>query len=43
MGIGYDFLQATTEERIIMILILVGFLVIAGILALVEKRKNKKK
>lgn len=43
MGIGYEFLQATTEERIIMILILVVSFIIAGILALVEKRKNKKK
>lgn len=43
MGIGYDFLQATPEERLIMILIFIGFFAIAGILALVEKRKNKKK
>lgn len=43
MGIGYDFLQATPEERIIMILIFVGLLTVAGILALIEKRNNKKK
>lgn len=43
MGIGYDFLQATPEERMIMVLIFIGLLSIAGILALFEKRNNKKK
>jgi hypothetical protein len=39
---GFDFLQATPEERIIMIVIFIGLLAIAGILALYDKRKNKK-
>jgi LPXTG-motif cell wall-anchored protein len=39
---GYDFLQATPEERIITIIVLVGLLAIAGILSLYDKRKNKK-
>jgi len=43
MGIGYEFLQATPEERIIMILIFIGLLAVAGILAFFEKRNNKKK
>jgi hypothetical protein len=43
MGIGYEFLQATPEERTIMILIFTGLLAVAGILALIEKRNNKKK
>ncbi|MEN3006012.1 hypothetical protein [Dehalobacterium formicoaceticum] len=38
---GYDFLQAALEERIITIIVLVGLLAIAGILALYEKRKIK--
>ncbi len=43
MGIGYDFLQATQEERIIMILIFAGLLTVTGILVLIEKCNNKKK
>jgi hypothetical protein len=39
---GLDFLEATPEERIIMIVVLVGLLAIAGIIALYDKRKNKK-
>jgi hypothetical protein len=39
---GFDFLQATPEERIITFAILGGLLVIAGIMALYDKRKNKK-
>jgi len=39
---GYDFLQATPEERIITIIVLVGLLAIAGILSLYDKRRNKK-
>jgi hypothetical protein len=39
---GFDFLQATPEERIITIIVLVGLLAIAGILSLYDKRKNKK-
>lgn len=40
---GLDFLQATPEERITTILILVGLLVITGIFTLYEKRKSKKR
>jgi LPXTG-motif cell wall-anchored protein len=39
---GLDFLQATPEQRITMIAILVGLLAIAGIFSLYDKRKNKK-
>lgn len=39
---GLDFLQATPEERIIMIAILVGLLAVTGFLYLYDKRKNKK-
>jgi LPXTG-motif cell wall-anchored protein len=38
---GFDFLRATPEERVIMILTLVGFLAVAGILYLYDKRKRK--
>lgn len=36
------FIDATPEERIIMILILLGLLTIIGIKLLYEKRKDKK-
>lgn len=39
---GLEFLRATTEERIMMFIILGGFLILAGILAIYDKRKNIK-
>lgn len=38
----FDFIQATPQERITMIAILVGLLAVAGVLYLYDKRKNKK-
>lgn len=39
---GFDFLQATPEERITMIVILIGLLAVAGVLYLYDKRKSKR-
>lgn len=38
----FNFLWATPEEWVIMILFMVGLLAVAGILYLYDKRKNKK-
>ena len=39
---GFNFLQASPEERLIIILVLLGALTITGIAALVSKRRYKK-
>ncbi|MBR0600071.1 LPXTG cell wall anchor domain-containing protein [Clostridiales bacterium BAD-6] len=39
--LGYDFLQASPEERLITILVLIGVLAVVGIAALVSKRRKK--
>jgi len=39
---GFDFLRATPQERVMMILIMGGLLIVAGIMAYFENRKNKK-
>lgn len=40
--LGSEFLQASPEERLITILVLLGALAIIGIATLVSKRRNKK-
>ena len=39
---GFNFLQASPEERLITTLVFLGALVITGIAALVSRRRNKK-
>lgn len=39
--LGFDFLQASPEERFITILVLLGALAVIGIATLVSKRRNK--
>lgn len=40
--LGYDFFQASPEEKLIIILGLLGALAVIGIATLVSKRRNKK-
>ncbi|QHA01069.1 MULTISPECIES: LPXTG cell wall anchor domain-containing protein [Dehalobacter] len=39
--LGSDFLQATPEEKLIIILVLLGALAVVGIASLVSKRRKK--
>lgn len=39
--LGSDFLQATPEEKLIIILVLLGALAVVGIASLVSKRRKR--
>jgi LPXTG-motif cell wall-anchored protein len=39
--LGYDFFQAFPEEKLIILLVLLGALAVAGIASLVSKRRKK--
>jgi len=39
--LGYDFLQASSEEKLITVLVLLGVLAVVGIATLVSKRRKK--
>jgi LPXTG-motif cell wall-anchored protein len=39
--LGYDFFQASPEEKLIIILFLLGALAVVGIASLVSKRRKK--
>lgn len=39
--LGYDFLQASSEEKLITILVLIGALAVVGITSLISKRRKK--